>query len=268
MEFISRNWGGHDYIPRVWDEWMKEGDARTFVVEVDGKPVGMNRVKFLEDGSAWLEGARVHPDYRGAGLATSLGENSIRHARKHGRRVVRLVTNSHNHSALRQIARMGFRETTRMSVYVPKKRARLSLQRGVRLAKAADLKRIEASVVNSQEFRFGGGVYWDGFRAVALTHRTIQRLVKERRALLSGEAVAFVKKGEEGREPFRQVCFVCGSPKGMANLIEHVLARGGKRFLERYLCAPQGSRVVAAAKEAGLERWSSYILFQRTSPNG
>lgn len=268
MEFISRIWGGHDYIPRVWDEWMRERGAKTFVVEVDGKPVGMNRVKFLEDGSAWLEGARVHPEYRGAGLASLLGRNSIRVAERRGRKVLRLVSNSRNRSALRQVAKMGFDEIARMSVYIPGKRSRLGPQRAVRLAVNSDLAQLESMIKKSKEYKLGGGVFWDGFRATAFTPRTIRKLVRERRAYTSGDAVAFFKRGKEGDEQFSEVCFAFGSSKDVATLIKHLLRSRRKRKLERYLCAPQGSPLVASAKAAGLVRRSSFILFRRGSPNG
>src|SRR5271157_1929223 len=70
IDFIKDVWGGHDYIPKVWDAWIGDRKARMFVVEVDGRPVGMNRMRFLPDGVAWLEGARIHPDFRRKGLAT------------------------------------------------------------------------------------------------------------------------------------------------------------------------------------------------------
>ena len=267
MEFISRVWGGHDYIPRVWDEWLRERDARTFVVEVERRPVGMSRVKFLDDGSAWLEGARIHPDYRGTGLASMLGRNSIRVAEKRGMRVMRLVSNSRNRSALRQVAKMGFHEVARMSVYIPRRHSRLNAQRKVRLATDSDLTQLNSIVKISKEYKAGGGVFWDGFRATAFTPSTVRKLVRERRAYVSGKAVAFFKRGKEGDEPFSQVCFACGSPKDVTRLLRHLLRSLGKRDAERYLCAPQGSPLVSSAKAAGLVRWSSFILFQRVSPN-
>jgi GNAT superfamily N-acetyltransferase len=84
MSFIKDNWGGHDYIPQAWDEWLENKEGRVFVVEADGVPVGMNRVKFLLDGSAFLEAARVHPGFRGRGLATMLGRSAMRFAMDRG----------------------------------------------------------------------------------------------------------------------------------------------------------------------------------------
>jgi predicted GNAT family acetyltransferase len=125
MSFIRNIWGGHDYIPRVWDAWLNDKQGKMFVVEVDGVPVGMSRVRFLEDGSAWLEGARVHPAFRGKGLASMLGENSVLFARGKGATLFRLTSGSRNRAAHRQIARIGFREVARYGVYEPPKRRRL-----------------------------------------------------------------------------------------------------------------------------------------------
>jgi GNAT superfamily N-acetyltransferase len=269
MEFVSRIWGGHDYVPRVWDEWMRERSAKTFVVEVDGRPVGMNRVKFLDDGSAWLEGARIHPAFRGTGLASALGRNSIRVAARRGSRVMRLVTNSRNRSARRQVAKMGFAEIGRMSVYNPGRHFRFTRLTGVKLAGSSDIMSIVNAVKSSREYKAGAGVFWDGFRATALTRRAIGKLVRERRVYHSGDAVAFFKRGKEGSEPFIQVCFACGDPKSVVKLIEHIFNRTkGRRNVLRYLSAPQGSPLVGSAKRAGLVRWRSFILFQRSSPNG
>jgi len=269
MEFISRIWGGHDYIPRVWDDWMRERNAKIFVVVVDGSPVGMSRVKFLDDGNAWFEGARIHPAFRGTGLASALGRNAIRVAARKGSRIVRLASNSRNVSALRQVSKMGFAEIARMSLYVPSERSRLRPQHGVRLAKTSEVASLDRLVRSSAEFEAGGGVFWDGFRAVTLTPKTIRRLVRERRAYLSGGAVALYKEGKEGDEPFHQVCFACGDSNDVTKLIKHLLRNErGKRRVERYLCAPQGSPLVGTATRAGLARWSSFILFQRIPPNG
>ena len=115
MSFIKDVWGGNDYIPQVWDHWLRDRRGRMFVVESGGVPVGMNKVSFLDDGSAWFQGARVHPEHRGKGLATLLGENSMRFAARRGVRVFRLTTGTRDIPSRRQTARMGFEELARFS---------------------------------------------------------------------------------------------------------------------------------------------------------
>lgn len=67
IEEIARlTWGGggEDYLARVFDEWL--GD-NFYVLELDGKVVGTAKLTLLPGEVGWLEGLRVHRDYRGKG---------------------------------------------------------------------------------------------------------------------------------------------------------------------------------------------------------
>ena len=193
MGFIKDVWGGHDYIPYVWDQWVSDSENKMFVVEVDGVPVGMNRLRFLEDGSAWLEGARVHPDYRGRGLATMLGENSMRVAKERGICVFRLTSGSRNRLAHRQIARIRFDEVARFSAYVPRKERP---SRGTpRRATVGTLPEIRRLVEGSSEFRKGHGVFWHHWGAASLTPDVVSALVKEGSVYRHRGSVAVYRSG-------------------------------------------------------------------------
>ncbi|WP_297417240.1 GNAT family N-acetyltransferase [Thermococcus sp.] len=66
IEEISRlTWGGEDYLARIFDEWVKDGNF--YVLEVDGKVIGTAKLTILPGKVGWIEGLRVHPDYRGRG---------------------------------------------------------------------------------------------------------------------------------------------------------------------------------------------------------
>ncbi|WP_010477519.1 GNAT family N-acetyltransferase [Thermococcus zilligii] len=67
IEEIARlTWGGEDYLAKVFDEWVKDGNF--YVLELEGKVVGTAKLTFLPCKVGWLEGLRVHPDYRGRGF--------------------------------------------------------------------------------------------------------------------------------------------------------------------------------------------------------
>lgn len=269
MEFITRLWEGHDYIPRVWEVWIRDRSAKLFVVEVDGMPVGMNRVRFQEDGTAWLEGARIHPSYRGRGLASKLGRNAIEVAAERKIGTCRLTCNSRNRSAQRQVAKMGFKEIARMSLYVPRRKSRFHTQRRVRKAGEGDAPRLTRIIQSSKEFRAGAGVYWDGFRTTSLTPETVRERISEGSVYLSGDAVAIAKPSAEQGTIWRQVCFACGRSGDVERLIKHVFGkREKKRTSERFVHAPQRSPLVANARGAGLVRDSSFILYEHRAPNG
>ncbi len=267
MSFIKDVWGGHDYIPNVWDHWLGDPKGKMFVVEVDGVPVGMNRVRFLEDGTAWFEGARVHPAFRGKGLATMLGENSMRLAEESGVRVFRLTSGSRNRTAHRQIARIKFEERTRFSVYEPSKRMRLQAGRGVDKSGVSDLARIMELIRSSKEFRLGAGVFWHDFAAASLTSAVVQGLLAEGAVWSSGEAVAVGRNGGEGSGIWEEICFLGGPVKDAMALVGALVGRE-KKANERYVFVPQKSPLIGALRGRGFVRNFSMILFERRAANG
>jgi GNAT superfamily N-acetyltransferase len=269
MSFIKDIWEGHDYIPRIWDEWLKDKSGRMFVVEADGVPVGMNRVRFLDDGSAWFEGARVHPEFRGRGMASLLGENSMRVARERGVRIFRLTSGSRNRVAHRQIDRMSFKESSRISVYEPKKGAKFAPENGVKLAGVGDTQRVTKLITESRDFRLGSGVFWDAFAAISLSPSIISKLVHAGSVWVLGESVAVAMLGGEGGETWRQVCFIAGKGEEPARLVRHVFGlKNRKRATRRIIYLPQGSRVISTLRKEGFRRLASLILFERPAVNG
>lgn len=71
IEEIGRmTWGGRDYLPSVFHEWLEDGSF--FVLEVDGSAVATAKLTLLPCGVGWMEGLRVHPSHRGRGYASKL----------------------------------------------------------------------------------------------------------------------------------------------------------------------------------------------------
>ena len=198
MSFIKDVWGGHDYIPSVWDHWMRNKQGKVFVVEAEGTPVGMNRVRFLEDGSAWFEGARVHPAFRGRGFATLLGNNSMRFARARGARVYRLTSGSRNRAAHRQIRRMKFKEVARFSVYEPPKARELRQTGKATQVSSGDLRSAMRLFRQAREFRLGRGVHWHDFSAALLSKEVVSDLIDAGAVWRAGDALAVTRIGGEG----------------------------------------------------------------------
>jgi GNAT superfamily N-acetyltransferase len=265
MSFIKDVWGGHDYIPRVWDSWIRDTKNRMFVVEVDGVPVGMNRIRFLEDGSAWFEGARVHPSYRSQGLGSMLGENSMKVAGGLGITTFRLTSGSRNHIAHRQIARIRFKEVARFSVYEPPKGHR-PVGRVERLS-AGDSSVALRAIRDTAEHRLGHGVFWHDFGAASLTPKVVEGLVKEGAVWRLGRAVAVVRDGGGGTRWWEELCFVGGPPEEALKLVRALIGRK-KRAAEAWVFLPQGSPIIHALREAGFKRSHSNILFERLAAKG
>jgi GNAT superfamily N-acetyltransferase len=267
LEFVKDIWRGHDYIPRVWDDWLRDRKGQMFVADLNGRPVGMNRIRFMPDGSGWLEGVRVHPNFRRMGIATQLGRNSMSFARKRGLRTIRLTSGYFNKPAHAQVAKMGLKEVARMSVYSKRKGARFNPTKNVRLAGPSDVPVLWGKIKESREYARGGGVYWEGFTAAAITPKTLALLVRRRSVFVSGEAVVIAAPGGEGSEAWRQICFATGPSGDVEKLVKYVFGRKERhRTTWSIAYAPVRSPLAKTLTKAGLSRWSTFLLFQSGPP--
>lgn len=70
LEFCKNTFSWGDYIGDVWDSWIKEG---IFLVihDVD-MPVAICHAVVFKENQIWIEGIRVHENYRRKGFASKL----------------------------------------------------------------------------------------------------------------------------------------------------------------------------------------------------
>lgn len=114
LAFCARIWGGYDYLPKVWDEWLADPQGLFLTALLDGRPVAVARACFPSPDEAWLEGMRVDPRHRGAGIAREVTTALVEAVEKRGARAVRLLTMSDNLPIHRIGERLGFRLVLRL----------------------------------------------------------------------------------------------------------------------------------------------------------
>lgn len=268
MQFITQMWGGQDYIPSVWDKWMEDKNGRIFVAEVNGKAIGMNHIKLLRDGSGWLEGARIHPDFRGRGIANMLGEMAIRFAAERGVNIFRLTTRSTNEPAIRQVTKIGFEELSRYNIFELPSHVNFKRQRYVDILTSDDLGVVEQFIRNSEEYKLGGGLFWRNFTAEAITKEELFDLLSnkcvytiKRRGI---EALGIVITEDEGKERSIQVSFISGKVDSCLRLIKHVFSKRARdRPTRRIIFLPVRSKLNGIIRQIGLKRMVQMIVFQR-----
>jgi GNAT superfamily N-acetyltransferase len=107
VELVRDVWDGHDYIQRVFDDWVSEAGATFQAVELDGVVVGLQRLRPYAPGLIWYEGLRVASTHRRQGLARTMLTSAISEAREQGFREMRLATG--NPTAVRLFESAGFK---------------------------------------------------------------------------------------------------------------------------------------------------------------
>jgi RimJ/RimL family protein N-acetyltransferase len=187
LEMSKYIWGGHDYMPLVWDRWLAEKKGALLTVTVDGRAVGTSKVSLLAPGEVWLEGLRLHPDYHGQGLSKRIHRATFREAEKLDPRTVRYSTWIGNEASRRIAEKNGFWQIARTG-WMWGKVGRRSPVRGRRAA-AGDLDTVVRFVRQSSCYEATNGVAGVGWTFPELTRRRIKHL------LSLGRVIVFPRRG-------------------------------------------------------------------------
>lgn len=104
-------WG--DYIARALPNWLEADESRVLVAaDPTGMAVAVGRALLLSASELWLQGARVHPDWRRLGIASDIGEALLAWGRTQRARIARLAIEDWNEPARSQVAKSGFHHTS------------------------------------------------------------------------------------------------------------------------------------------------------------
>lgn len=262
------SWG--DYISEVWDSWLGDDNGKIFVGVVNDQPIGMMHVAFLRDGAAWMEGMRVHPDYRRLGVASAMDAAGRAYARERGGTLARLATARDNIAAQKTLERQGYACVARYGEWVSKNQfteASLRRQRKytdaavkeARIAKENDLPKIflhwrdvPCAIVANSEWR------WEKLNDAALAE--FQRAY-------------FLRAGEDGFAILREQAYenalilhaLAGSENAMRALAHSARAEAGYRGYESIqamiLDAPKINRALVGA---GFKREGGMLVYEQT----
>lgn len=105
-------WG--DYVPDRLPSWLDDPNGSVLVAaDESDTAIAMCHVAMLSPREGWLEGARVHPGRRRAGLGKRLNDAGVEWVRERGARVMRLATEASNRPARNQVRQLGYREVSR-----------------------------------------------------------------------------------------------------------------------------------------------------------
>lgn len=108
LAFCQNTFSWGDYITDAWDRWLTDNDGQMLVGVVDQQPVALIHIAFIDDGVAWLEGMRVHPNFRRQGIGGTIDQAARAFARLRGSRLARLATSIRNIPAQKTLAKESY----------------------------------------------------------------------------------------------------------------------------------------------------------------
>ncbi|TMB88917.1 MAG: GNAT family N-acetyltransferase [Chloroflexi bacterium] len=213
IEMTRDVWGGHDYVPRVFDDWVADAGAAFQALEVDGIVVGLQRLRPYASGLIWYEGLRVASTHRRQGLARAMLESAIAEAREQSFREMRLATG--NLDAARLFEELGFERIQDDRWW---RGGRVEGGESARIPTADEADKLWAAIASSPGIELWGGVTADFNGAQDLASAELSRLagIGMLRAGPGGRAIAGL------REPWGDnlaVAFVAGKGGALRELL-------------------------------------------------
>jgi len=111
FKIVENIWGGTDYIPLVFDEWIKDRIGRFFAaVDEKGRLVGFEKLTMVTPEDAWIEGLRKDFDSGVKGVGKFLTGHILAFlADNINIRSVRFATYYTNIESITLFGKMGFK---------------------------------------------------------------------------------------------------------------------------------------------------------------
>ena len=273
FKFCKKTWSWGDYIPDVWDKWLKEKSGRVFVATIDDVPVGITHLSIDKPNEVWLSGARTDPNYRRMGVATAITKKCLDYAKRKGAKVVRLTTESDNIVAQAVIKKLGFKP---VAEFVEMKTENVAEEGNSTNSKWAE--ETEADVAwdylqASESYRKAAGLYTTLFHWFSLEKTDLERFIEQRKAILHLSAECVIDgltliddaTAREWHENTMQTCMINGDYNASLDMIRflknHCHALGVKKI---YAFTCNHKPITTALEKLGFEQPDSIeIVYEK-----
>ncbi len=262
LRFCEHTFDWGDYIPDVWDTWMKQKHGEVFTALIDNKPVGIMRVSITKPGEVWLQAARTHPDYRRRGVATALTDACLKWAKSKGAETAVLSTDSDNYAAQGAIQNLGFTQVSDWMIMLCKG-IQTAETANSRWAQKGETERIWRFLAESEIFEMSAGLCSVIFTWMSLDEGDLARFIANQKAIVyddKGTIKGLVLIDEtvrdlwEDEKPF-QTCYVDGDHQAIVDMMNFFKTYSAQKGIANvYAFAYNTPTVAAALTETGFKR--------------
>jgi len=116
FEIAAKIWEDDDYVPAVFEDWVKDESSIFAAVLHEEELVGFGRMCNLGNGDFWLEGLRKDPDSNISGVGKAISTYMFDHLRKHKFNSLRFSTYFDNQASVKINEKRGFERILTLSL--------------------------------------------------------------------------------------------------------------------------------------------------------
>ncbi len=263
LEFCKDTWPGGDYIQDVWDDWIVNRNGRLVVATIGGVPIGIAHASFQTQEVAWLEGIRVHPDYRGHGIAGKLNRALVRIVAQRGALVARLSTSISNKASQRHVEKVRFKKLASCERFeirrgLNRKPDQVTRPRNYQ-AKTWDWLKVTV------DFNRFHGMFSDGWTWYPITAGGMRQLYRRGQVLMTtqghGPTSCSIFSSEDRRITLG---FAVGTGTSIAEAIRYLRFLLSRQKAEKVRAlVPRGTSLIRVLRDSGFERTGTVQVYEK-----
>lgn len=259
------SWG--DYIDRMWDYWYRSG---LLLVGEDGdRKIAMSHVVICpHNRGMWLEGVRVHPDYRRSRIATDIIARMIQYGLQKGAVQASAIVDVTNIASQRMMEKNGFEIVSRWAYYVAGGKPQRK-KSAARLGTVDELDVIWHYLQNSEIYRLSAKRYVKSWHWYALTKKVLRNFIKEKCVIVTSrqiEGVAIInRRGYWDRTNIMQIVYLDSASSGaLGHLISFAtnLYLDG-RFEELQIVCQDSKRLTSFIEKSMIKDEEQFLLYNK-----
>jgi len=272
FKFCMKTWSWGDYIPKVWDKWLKEKNGRAFVATINGVSVGISYLSIDKPHEVWLSGARTDPNYRRMGIATAITKKCLEYAKHKGTKVARLTTESDNIAAQAVIKKLGFKPISEFTEMTTEKIKEENSKKS-RWAEETETEALWNYLQTSETYRKAAGLYTVLFHWFSLEKEDLKRFIEQRKAILhlsetnkiDGIILIDNITAQEWHENTIQTCYIDGDHTAVLHMIRFLKSHChtlGIKKIYGFTC--NHKPIITALEKLGFEQPDSIeIIYEK-----
>jgi ribosomal protein S18 acetylase RimI-like enzyme len=190
LEIAKHTWEGHDYLPYSFESWLRDKNSHTAGIEQDGRVIALANLRVIEDGmTGWMEGLRVHPDYRGKGLARMLTNHVVQTAVELKLQRIRYTTATDNLESMHLGESVGMSRKFNLAVYWHENPKEVKWRFKKEAVKPIEAKDLKSSLIESRLVE--SGIIVLDWKAVDVTPESLDRIGETARFWVTPQHEAF-----------------------------------------------------------------------------
>lgn len=222
-EISSEIWEGHDYLPKVFNDWVADGGFYKGVLE--GKVIGVDKYTRHSEKVIWLEGLRVHPDYQKRGYGREIAEG-VREIldREEDYDILRFMTAKRNVESIHMAEEAGFERVLSLHCLIWERAAVDGGFDGISRVGVEDLDEVWNLIEESEELRENRGFYIPNWTAYDMDEELVRGEIER------GKCFAYLEDGDVSGAAFYDhyrpydiisIPFLCGNDRVVRELVDY-----------------------------------------------